>query len=463
MDRQQPNIILINCDDLGYGDLGSYGSKINKTPHLDKLASEGLRFTDFYMASSVCSPSRAAMMTGCYPPRVGINRVLFPGDEIGLNPNEITIAKLLQQNGYNTKIVGKWHVGDQKEFLPTEHGFDDYFGIPYSNDMGRQKARTGQVSKHPPLPLVRGNEVHQEQPDQRGLTERYTDECVQFIKANQSKPFFLYMAHMYVHVPLFVPDQFLKASNNGAYGGAVAEIDWSTGVIMDTLKKIGLDENTIVIFTSDNGSRAQGEGGSNAPCKSQKGTIWEGGYRVPCIVRWPDKIKANSVQTGMATSMDLYPTLAKLTQCEIPTDRVIDGIDLSETILNEAPSPREDFAYHFHNKLFAVRKGQWKLHLTLKRGWNTDAVKDINQLYDLTNDIGETNDVSKDHPQIVKELLELAQQYRIKLGDELTETKGTDLREVGFSKNPVALTSYDKDHPYIVAMYDNADSKTMAG
>ena len=262
----QPNIILINCDDLGYGDLGCYGSQINQSPYLDQMAAEGIRFTDFYMASPVCSPSRGAMLTGCYPPRIGFaefdgNWVLFPGDALGLNPEENTIASLLKKQEYATKIVGKWHCGDQKEFLPTRHGFDSYYGIPYSNDMGIQSEK----DTHPPLPLLLDEQVIQAQPDQASVTERYVEESVRFIRTNREQPFFLYFAHMYVHLPIYPPDRFIRESNNGRYGAAVQAIDWSVGVLLHELKQLGLDQNTLVIFTSDNGSRARGEGGSNCP------------------------------------------------------------------------------------------------------------------------------------------------------------------------------------------------------
>jgi len=250
MPADRPNIILINCDDLGYGDLGCYGSAKNKTPYIDQLAAGGCRLTDFYMASPVCSASRAALLTGCYPQRVGFgpHAVLFPGDPVGLNPSETTIAAALKSAGYRTKIIGKWHCGDQPEFLPTRHGFDEYFGIPFSNDMGRQSNNPAS----PPLPLLRDETVIQEQPDQRGLTERYADAAVEFIHRKSDEPFFLYLAHMYVHVPLFVPKPFLEKSTNGAYGGAVECIDWCTGLILDRLEQDGLLDDTLIIFTSDN-------------------------------------------------------------------------------------------------------------------------------------------------------------------------------------------------------------------
>jgi len=263
----KPNILLINCDDLGYGDLGCYGSTVNKTPTIDKMASEGVRFTDFYMASPVCSPSRGAMMTGCYPPRIDFGtfdglRVLFPGQGIGLSTDETTIAGALKDVGYATKIVGKWHCGDQPEFLPTRHGFDSYYGLPYSNDMGRQvpdltlddHSLLETRQSRPPLPLLRDEEVIQEQPDQRGLTERYVEESVRFLRENSENPFFLYLAHMHVHLPLYAAERFVNESENGDYGACVAGIDWATEVLLAELNRLGIDENTLIIFTSDNGS-----------------------------------------------------------------------------------------------------------------------------------------------------------------------------------------------------------------
>ena len=295
---KKPNVILINCDDLGYGDLGCYGSNLNRTPALDKLAKEGILFTNFYMASSVCTPSRGALLTGCYPKRIGFDKfdnidgsVLFPGDSSGLNPNEITIANILKEVGYSTKIVGKWHCGDQPEFLPTKFGFDSYYGLPYSNDMGRNdlgenpdKQKIKEIGNSPPLPLLRDENIVQEQPDQSSLTERYIEESVKYIRENKDKPFFLYLAHMHTHLPHYPPQVFIDNSNNGLYGAAVACIDWATNVIMHELMELRIDDNTIVIFTSDNGSLAR-MGGSNSPLRGTKSTCWEGGFRVPCILR----------------------------------------------------------------------------------------------------------------------------------------------------------------------------------
>ncbi len=454
----KPNIILINCDDLGYGDLGCYGSTRNHTPHLDRLAAEGKRFTDFYMASPVCSPSRGAMLTGCYPPRIGFGEfngeiVLFPGDNIGLSSDETTLASQLKQAGYSTKIIGKWHCGDQPDFLPTRHGFDEYFGIPYSNDMGRQSNRPD----NPPLPLLRDETVIQEQPDQRGITERYTDEALQFINRNKDQPFFLYLAHMYVHVPLFVPPQFLEKSKNGAYGGAVECIDWSMGILMDHLKQRGLDDNTLIIFTSDNGSRARDEGGSNQPCRGTKATTWEGGQRVPCIMRWPKSIQAGTTTEAITTSMDFFPTLSNLLEVDIPQEREIDGVDIQGVMFDTGEKPpRDTFYYYAQNNLEAVRVGDWKLHFR-KEG------QEVNELYNLKNDVGETADLHAQHPEIVERLSKEADKIRADIGDEATGIVGKNNRPIGRVNKATPLTSYRNDHPYMIAMYDLPDMPTMSG
>lgn len=458
MDKQ-PNIVLINCDDLGYGDLGCYGSISNKTPHIDRISSEGVQFSNFYMASAVCSPSRGAMMTGCYPPRVGfgcfgINEiVLHPGMGEGLNPQEATIASVLKQSGYDTKMIGKWHCGDQPEFLPTNFGFDDYYGLPYSNDMGRQVDHP----ESPPLPLIHNTEVVEEQPDQAGLTERYTEEAVRYIRSHQEKPFFLYLAHMHVHVPIYLQDIFRRNSQNGAYGGAVETVDWSTGVIMHELKKCGIDDNTIVVFTSDNGSRARDEGGSNLPLRGTKATTWEGGIRVPCIVRWPEKVKSGRKSDALITSMDFLPTFASLAGRPFSSPRPIDGIDMSSVLLDEtAPSPRDTFFYYWKNDLDAVRVGKWKLFIR-RRG------EEVLELYNLESDIGETTNVAEEHPEVVRQLRARARECIASLGDNATGVVGSDVRPIGRVKNAKPLTEYDPNHPYIVALYDLADSSTITG
>jgi len=461
--RRPPNIILINCDDLGYGDLACYGSTRNDTPHLDRLAAEGVRFTDFYMASPVCSASRAAMLTGCYSQRIGFAdcQVLFPGQAQGLNPKEATLATQLKKIGYDTKIVGKWHCGDQPAFLPTNHGFDEYFGIPFSNDMGRQ---ANNDFRWPPLPLLRNTDVIQQQPDQRGITERYVDESLQFMRRKRDNPFFLYLAHMYVHVPLFIPRQFLETSRNGAYGGAVACIDWAMGMIDAELTRLDIRDETLVIFTSDNGSRARDEGGSNAPLRGTKAQTWEGGQRVPCIMRWPGRIAGGTTCEGIAASIDLFATLADLTGAPLPADTVLDSLSLADTVLDGKPSRRDTFAYYKGPNLDAVRKGDWKLHFC-KTGWSPRGADDevIAELYNLRNDVGETQNVHDRHPEIVRTLEAEAETFRKRLGDRRLNYVGSEIRDVGVCENPQPLTEYDETHPYMIAYYDLADMPTMSG
>ncbi|TVQ23385.1 MAG: Cerebroside-sulfatase [Spirochaetaceae bacterium] len=445
-----PNVILINCDDLGWGDLGCYGHPLHKTPHLDRMASEGMRFTDFYMASPVCSPSRGAMMTGCYPPRIGFGEfdghwVLFPGQPIGLNPDERTIASLLKTRDYATRIIGKWHCGDQPEFLPTRHGFDGYYGIPFSNDMARQ---AGAAHQWPPLPLMRDEAVVEEQPDQCSITPRYVEDAVGFIRENRDRPFFLYFAHMYVHLPIYVQERFLRESTNGPYGGAVAAIDWATGVLLRELERLGIDNDTLVLFTSDNGSRAD-FGPSNGHLRGKKGQTWEGGQRVPLIARWPGRI-APGVTSQIAASIDLLPTIAAIAGASVPTDRVIDGVDLSPLLLGKtAASPRTEFVYHHRNRVEAIRSGAWKLHV--RKGDD-----EMCELYDLEHDPGETHDRAAEQPDVVARLAERVDAAREELGDTATGASGR-CRPIGRVAEGRPLTAYDPDHPYYMAEYDLAD------
>ncbi len=459
-------MVLINCDDLGWGDLGCYGSQLNKTPALDKLAAEGLRCDSFYMASPVCSPSRGALLTGSYPPRIGFGSfdgfpVLFPGQPLGLPPTEISLATMLSRAGYRTQMIGKWHCGDQPGFMPVNHGFDHYFGLPYSNDMGRQADTPSFFPEMPPLPLIIDGDVIEQQPDQSSLTERYVVEAIRFMRSSQNQPFFLYLAHMYVHLPIYVQERFRKQSTNGAYGAAVESIDWATDVILKELRALGLEENTIVIFTSDNGSLGNnpsplggtGEpiGASNGALRGTKGTTWEGGQRVPGIIKWPGHIQPGRVSDQVLLSMDLYPTLAACCGAEVPTDRTIDGRDVRQVWLDaEARSPHDAFFFYWMNDLEAVRSGDWKLHLS-KRG------TEVHELYNLAADLSETTNVADQHPDVVADLFRHAERARASLGDARLGLVGADVRPIGRVENPSPLTKFDPEHPYYMAEYDLSD------
>jgi arylsulfatase A len=467
----RPNIVLINCDDLGYGDLGCYGSTVHATPSIDRMASEGLLFEDFTMASPVCSPSRAAMLTGCYPPRIGFGSldgmpVLFPGQGVGLASTETTVADLLRGAGYRTLMVGKWHCGDQPGFLPTDHGFERFFGLPYSNDMGRQTGTPttddGDQLGYPPLPLLVDDRVVEQQPDQTSLTTRYVDEVVGFLREHRDEPCFVYLAHLYVHIPIYAEDRFTEASSNGRYGAGVAAIDDATGAVLDALDDLGLADDTIVIFTSDNGALDRSQPhlppsdpdagvGSNRPLRGAKGTSWEGGSRVPAIVRWPGRIAGGRRTTEHASSLDLLPTLAGIAGAAVPTDRAIDGVDIGDLWFDEnATSPRVTSAYYVMNDLAAVRDGRWKLHVA-RHG------EPVRELYDLATDRGETSDVAGDHPDVVALLEAAADRYRAELGDARLGLVGTGVRPVGRVDDPRPLTAYDPTHPYVVAEYDLPD------
>jgi len=448
--EDRPNFILINCDDLGYGDLGCYGSTANATPHLDRMAAEGLRFTSFCQASSLCSPSRGALLTGCYPQRIGFGLfegrvVLFPGQGVGLNPREITLARCLKERGYATACIGKWHCGDQPAFLPTNHGFDSYFGIPYSNDMGMQVN-----SQSPPLPLLRDTAVIQEQPDQASLTERYTEEAVRFLRTHAERPFFLYLAHLYVHIPIYAPWRFLKETRNGPYGAAVACVDWSLGVLRRELASLGLDKHTLVLFTSDNGCRCQ-MGGSNFPLRGAKGTSWEGGFRVPFLAVWPGRI-APGVCDELLRSVDLFPSLSALAGAPAPRDRAMDGEDVRGLLLHGRSDghDRRTMPYYWRNRLEAVRRGHWKLHLRTHD-------REVCELYDLAEDAGEQRNVASEHPDLVAELKTLADRFRQDLGDAALNLPAHGERPIGRVENPRPLTQYDPEYPYAVPLYDLPD------
>lgn len=473
--RRRPNIVLINCDDLGYGDLGCYGSEVHNTPAIDRMAAEGVRMTDFYMASPVCSPSRGALLTGCYPGRIGFDSfdgrdVLFPGQAVGLNPSEITIARLLQEAGYATAMIGKWHCGDQPEFLPTQHGFDQWLGLPYSNDMGIQKDMFTPEERasieemlgialpdYPPLPLMLDDTVVEAQPDQASLTSRYLQESIRFLRESRDRPFFLYFAHMYVHLPIYVQARFAAESRNGPYGAAVGCIDWATDVLLCELRELGLDDDTIVIFTSDNGALARPGEGSNAPLRATKGTTWEGGQRVPCIIRGPGRIPAGIKCDTVTSAIDLYPTIATWCGLDLPNDRVIDGRDISSVIeATTSQSPHDALFYWMGRNLEAVRSGKWKLHVYKSGRYGEEGVH-VEQLYDLESDIGETNNVAGDYPDVVAQLHELLALARKDLGDDVYGVEGAGRRPIGRVDNARPLTVFDPKAPYYMAEYDLED------
>lgn len=448
-DKKTPNIILINCDDLGYGDLGCYGSDVNKTPAIDYLASHGKKMTDFYMASPVCSPSRGAMMTGCYPPRIGFDSfegewVLFPGQGVGLSKEEITIAQVLQKEGYHTKLIGKWHCGDQEEFLPTNHGFDEYYGLPYSNDMGRQVTR----ELNPPLPLIKDKEVIEEQPDQRTLTERYVEQAKEFIRRHKEERFFLYLAHMHVHLPLYAGAEFQKKSRNGDFGACVGAIDWSVSVILHELEKCHIKDDTFIIFTSDNGGRGD-HGGSNAPLRGKKGTTWEGGQRVPCIFYWPNHIKCG-VNRELVSSLDFFETFKSICKSSFVGKNKTDSMDLSGLLLRGEKSQRNFFFYYIKGDLEAVRDDEWKLHVS-KDG------KPVQLLYHILEDPGEDRNMYELYPDIVERLNKALLDCREELGDTVSGVLGKEIRQIGKVTHPKPLTEFDENHPYVVMMYDREE------
>ncbi|MDB6030165.1 MAG: arylsulfatase family protein [Verrucomicrobiales bacterium] len=440
--NSRPNIVLIFCDDLAYGDLASYGNKKAKTPNLDRMAAEGMRFTDFYVGQPVCSASRAALLTGCYPNRVGIQGALPPRARTGLNPREITIAEILKERGYATAIYGKWHLGDSPECLPTRQGFDEYFGLPYSNDMWPNHPTSG--TNYPPLPLFENEKVVELMPDQTKLTTWYTERAVKFIEKNKERPFFLYLPHSMPHVPLHVSDKHKGKSGSGLYGDVIMEIDWSVGEILKTLKQNGLDEKTLVMFSSDNGPWLLygNHAGDARPLREGKMTSFEGGVREPFIARWPGRIPAGKVSHELATAMDLLPTFARVAGGKVPADRIIDGKDIWPLLSGEpeAKSPHKAYYYYWGDHLQAVRSGPWKLHLPHEYASVEPAGKDGKpgknrnrliglELFNLEADPGETTDVSDRNSDVMEQLEKLAEACRLDLGDSATKTKGKGVRE----------------------------------
>ena len=454
-----PNIVLIFTDDQGYGDVGSYGAIGFTTPNLDKLASEGMRFTNFYSAQAVCSASRAALLTGCYPNRIGVHGAYMPWATNGINENEITLAEMLGEKGYYCGIVGKWHLGHHEKFLPLQHGFDEYFGIPYSNDMwpvnfdGKPVTDSSEAPwkmRYPILPLIEGNEKIREirtLEDQNEITTLYTERAVKFINENKEKPFFLYMPHSMPHVPLGVSDKFAGKSDQGMYGDVMMEIDWSVGEILKTLETLGLENNTLVIFATDNGPWLNfgNHAGTTGGLREGKGTSFEGGQRVPFIVKWPDRISNGVVCNKMAATLDVFPTLAEITSSSLPEHK-IDGISILPILEGKKDAnPRNHLFYYYHkNNLEAVRKGNWKLvfpHasrsyekvLPGNDGWpgSYETIETGLELYDLRRDPGERYNVIDQYPEIVIELEALASLAKDDLGDDLTGFEGKNRRPPG--------------------------------
>lgn len=449
---EPPNIIIINTDDLGYSDIGPFGSN-NATPHLDRMAREGRKLTSHY-AAPVCTPSRAALLTGSYPKRaLPIPHVLFPASAVGLSPNEVTVAEVLKAAGYVTTAIGKWHLGDQPEFLPTRQGFDSYYGIPYSNDMGTaeegsksnpgqtpRKGPSGGVPKdeyglrgnnQTPLPLLENETVIERvgAEQQHTLTERYTARAVAFLHAQKNRPFFLYLAHTAVHFPHYPGKKFMGTSPNGLVGDWAQEVDWSVGQVFDAVRALNLERKTLIIFTSDNGGPVN-QGATNRPFRGTKNTTWEGGIRVCTIAWWPGKIPAGTTTDAITTMMDVMPTVAKLAGAKMPADRKIDGVDIWPVLAGtpNAPAPRDSFYYFSGANLEAVRRGPWKLHLKTK------------ELYQLETDIGEQRNVSAANPKVVADLLAFAGLMKTDLG---VDNFGPGCRAAGRVAEGIPLIAAD--------------------
>jgi arylsulfatase A len=446
--QRLPNVILIFADDLGYADIGSFsnrtGSARPRTPNLDRMAAEGVRLTSFYVAQAVCSASRAALMTGSYSNRIGITGALNHRATHGINPNESTLPEILKARGYATAIFGKWHLGHEQAFLPLQHGFGEYLGLPYSNDMWPRHPQ--QKDFYPDLPLIDGNKVVKLDPDQTQLTTMYTERAVAFIERSRDKPFFLYVPHAMPHVPLFVSDKYKGRSSQGLYGDVIAEIDWSVGQLLDAVQRAKIDEDTLVIFTSDNGPWLSygNHAGSAGEFREGKGTTFEGGVRVPFVARWPGRIPKGAVGTQPAMTIDLLPTLARLAGATASTERTVDGRDIWPLLANAAtaPAPHDALYFYWGTELHAIRSGRWKLHLphpyqSLAQAGNDGSPgkyvrKELElSLFDLEVDPGESTNVAERHPEVVKTLLEFAERARDDLGDSLTKRVGKNVRSPG--------------------------------
>ena len=452
-----PNIVLIYMDDMGYGDVDAYGGINYTTPNIDRLAASGMRFTNFYAAQPICTASRAALLTGCYPNRIGFHGALGPGASMGISDREVTIAQMLKTKGYATGMFGKWHLGDAKKFLPLQHGFDEYLGLPYSNDMwpvdydGKPFKDTGNFrAKWPPLPLIEGNKTIRyikTLGDQSTLTTLYTEKAVSFINRHKNQPFFLYVAHSMVHVPIAVSDKFKGKSKQGLFGDVMMEVDWSMGQVMKALHDNGIDKNTIIIFTSDNGPWLTfgNHAGSAGGLREGKMTTFEGGQREPSIIRWPGVVPPGTVCNKLACNIDILPTLAAITNASLPPNK-IDGVNILSLFKGNVNANPRDYLFYYYDKnsLQAVREGSWKLVLPHryvsntneipgKDGWPGKTHMDSTglALYDLRRDPGERYDVKEQNPEVVQRLQQLVEQAREDLGDDLTGRQGKNRRPPG--------------------------------
>lgn len=450
-DQLPVNVVLINLDDVGCGDFSCTNAIGYQTPNIDQLASQGMRFTHFLACQPISGASRAGLLTGCYPNRIGFSGAPGPNSPYGIHSNELTMGELVKQKGYATAIFGKWHLGDARQFLPLQNGFDEYYGLPYSNDMWPYHPQQGSIFNFPDLPTIEGNEIIGYNTDQTKFTTDYTQRSVQFIKKNKDKPFFLYLAHSMAHVPLAVSDKFKGKSEQGLYGDVMMELDWSVGQVMKTLRELNLTERTIVILVSDNGpwTNYGNRAGSASGFREAKAVTFDGGNRIPCIVYWDGVVPAGTICNRLASNIDLFPTVAEVTKTSLPLHGV-DGVSLLPLLKGDLKArPREDFVYYFHkNDLEAVTNGQYKLvfphtytsYTLFPPGKDGQPGKlgrlkvDSLELYDLRRDPGERYNVVSMYPEIVEELKQIANRYRLDLGDDLRQMPGERIRDHGLVK-----------------------------